>query len=103
MNVKEVRKEAKKRFNGICRVCRQCNGVACAGEFPGIGGVGSGLSFINNYNALAALRVKMRVVHAASEPETSVTLLGQKLSMPILGAVVAWTTRILTRKAARAL
>ncbi len=89
MNVKEVRKEAKKRFSGICRVCRECNGVACAGEFPGIGGVGSGRSFINNYNALAALRVKMRVVHAASDPETSVTLLGQKLSMPILGAVVA--------------
>lgn len=89
MNVKEVRKEAKKRFNGICRVCRQCNGIACAGEFPGIGGVGSGLSFINNYKALAALRVKMHVVHAASDPDTSVTLLGQKLSMPILGAVVA--------------
>jgi 4-hydroxymandelate oxidase len=89
MNVKEVRKEAKKRFNGICRVCRECNGVACAGKFPGIGGVGSGLSFINNYKALAALRVKMRVVHAASDPGTSVTLLGQKLSMPILGAVVA--------------
>lgn len=89
MNVKEVRKEAKKRFSGICRVCRECNGVACAGEFPGIGGVGSGRSFINNYKALAALRIKMRVVHAASDPETSVTLLGQKLSMPILGAVVA--------------
>lgn len=89
MNVKEVRQEAKKRFNGICRVCRECNGVACAGEFPGIGGVGSGASFINNYKALAAVRVKMRVVHGAGDPETSVTILGQKLSMPILGAVVA--------------
>jgi isopentenyl diphosphate isomerase/L-lactate dehydrogenase-like FMN-dependent dehydrogenase len=89
MNVKEVRQEARRRFNGICRVCRECNGVACAGEFPGIGGVGSGASFINNYKALAALRVKMRVVHGASDPETSVTILGQKLSMPILGAVVA--------------
>jgi len=89
MNVKEVRQEAKKRFNGICRVCRECNGVVCAGEFPGIGGVGSGISFINNYKALAALRIKMRVIHAASDPETSMTLLGQKLSMPILGAVVA--------------
>jgi 4-hydroxymandelate oxidase len=89
MNIKEVRQEAKKRFNGICRVCRECNGVVCAGEFPGIGGVGRGVSFINNYNALAALRVKMRVVHSAGDPETSMTLLGQKLSMPILGAVVA--------------
>jgi len=89
MNIKEVRQEAKKRFNGICRVCRECNGVACAGEFPGIGGAESGASFINNYSALAALRVKMRVIHSAANPETAVTLLGQKLSMPILGAAVA--------------
>jgi 4-hydroxymandelate oxidase len=89
MNIKEVRQEAKKRFNGICRVCHECNGVVCAGEFPGMGGVGSGVSFINNYRALAALRIKMRVIHSASDPETSMILLGQKLSMPILGAVVA--------------
>ena len=31
MNVKEVRQEAKKRFNRICRVCRECSGVVCAG------------------------------------------------------------------------
>ncbi len=30
MNVREVRREAKKRFNGLCRVCRDCNGVVCA-------------------------------------------------------------------------
>ncbi|MCE5265077.1 MAG: alpha-hydroxy-acid oxidizing protein [Deltaproteobacteria bacterium] len=90
MNIKEVRQEAKKRFKGICRVCRECNGVACAGEFPaGMGGVGTGASFINNVEALAALRVRMRVVHAAGDPETSTTLFGQRLSMPILGAVVA--------------
>ncbi len=70
MNVKDVRKEAKKRFNGVCHVCHECNGVVCAGEFPGMGGVG-GASFINNYKALAALRVKMRVVHAAGDAETS--------------------------------
>ena len=71
MNVKEVRQEAQKRFNGICRVCGECNGVVCVGEFPGMGGVGSGASFIDNYKALAALLVKMRVVHAAGDPETS--------------------------------
>jgi isopentenyl diphosphate isomerase/L-lactate dehydrogenase-like FMN-dependent dehydrogenase len=31
----------------------------------------------------------MRVIHAAGDPEMSLTLLGQKLSMPILGGVVA--------------
>ncbi len=38
MNVKEARQEAKKRFNGLCCVCPVCDGVVCAGEFPGIGG-----------------------------------------------------------------
>jgi isopentenyl diphosphate isomerase/L-lactate dehydrogenase-like FMN-dependent dehydrogenase len=31
----------------------------------------------------------LRVIHAAGDPETSTILFGQKLSMPILGAVVA--------------
>lgn len=89
MNLTEVRAEAKKRFAGVCRVCRECNGVVCAGEFPGIGGVGSGASFINNYRSLASLRLKMRVVHAASDPDTSVTLFGKRLAMPVLAAPVA--------------
>lgn len=89
MNLKEVRQEAKRRFQGICRVCRECNGVVCAGEFPGMGGIGSGSSFINNYRALAALRLRMRVVHTAGDPDTRLRLFGQELSMPILGAAVA--------------
>jgi 4-hydroxymandelate oxidase len=89
MKLKEVRLEARQRFNNICRVCRECNGVACAGEFPGIGGVGSGRSFINNYQALASLRLKMRVVHTVHDPDTSLTLWGRRLAMPILGAAVA--------------
>ncbi|MDP3046440.1 MAG: alpha-hydroxy-acid oxidizing protein [Chloroflexota bacterium] len=89
MNLTEVRAEAKRRFAGVCRVCRECNGVACAGEFPGIGGVGSGASFVNNYRSLAALRLKMRVVHSAAEPDTSVTLFGRLLTMPVLAAPVA--------------
>jgi 4-hydroxymandelate oxidase len=89
MNLTEVRAEAKIRLAGVCRVCRECNGVSCAGEFPGIGGVGSGASFINNYRALAALRLKMRVVHEASEPDTSVKLFARRLAMPILAAPVA--------------
>jgi isopentenyl diphosphate isomerase/L-lactate dehydrogenase-like FMN-dependent dehydrogenase len=62
---------------------------ACAGEFPGIGGADSGSSFINNYKVLAALRLRMRVLHDAVDPETAVTLFGRKLAMPILGAAVA--------------
>ncbi len=89
MKLTEVRQQARQRFNNICRVCRECNGVACAGEVPGIGGIGSGRSFINNYQALASLRLKMRVVHTVHDPDTSLTLWGRRLAMPILGAAVA--------------
>ena len=48
MNFKEVEKIARENFNGSCKVCKVCNGVACSGEVPGMGGKGSGASFINN-------------------------------------------------------
>ncbi len=43
MNFKEVEKVAREKFNGSCKVCKACNGVACAGEVPGMGGKGTGL------------------------------------------------------------
>ena len=89
MLLSEVRAAAKTRFNGICRVCRECDGVACAGQFPGIGGIGSGASFINNYRALAGLRLRLRTVHTATDPDTGFSLFGHTLSMPVLGAAVA--------------
>ena len=38
MNIKEVRNQAREKMKGYCRVCPICNGVACAGEVPGMGG-----------------------------------------------------------------
>ena len=35
-------KKARELYNGTCRVCKVCNGVACAGEVPGVGGKGTG-------------------------------------------------------------
>jgi len=54
-----------------------------------MGGVGTGSSFIANVEALAAVRLNMRVIHDASEPDISVELFGHRLSMPILAAPVA--------------
>ncbi len=85
----ETRQEARQRFGNICKVCPECNGVYCAGQFPGMGGIGAGASFINNYRALQSLKVKMRVVHTAHDPDTSFDLFGRRLSMPVLGAAVA--------------
>ena len=39
MDIKEVRANAKERMKGFCRVCPVCDGRACAGETPGMGGI----------------------------------------------------------------
>lgn len=87
-DLKQVRAKAKELLKGYCRVCPVCDGRACAGELPGMGGVGSGASFMNNVRALSELKFNMRVLHGVSQPDTSCELFGLKLSMPVLAAPI---------------
>ena len=80
----EVRKVARGRLKGYCRVCRVCDGRACAGEVPGMGGVGTGGAFMSNLQALAAVKFNMRLIHEVVEPETRCEFLGQTLEPPVL-------------------
>ena len=84
----EILQTARERMKGYCRVCPVCDGRACAGEVPGMGGIGTGSAFTENLRALSARRLKMRLIHDVAEPEISVTLFGQKLGMPILAAPI---------------
>ena len=90
--VAEVYQKARAALYPICRVCPQCDGVACAGEFPGIGGLGSGLSFQNNFNDLRQVRLKMRILNAVGpidrKPDTSTVLFGHKISLPAMAAPI---------------
>ncbi|MBU1003512.1 MAG: alpha-hydroxy-acid oxidizing protein [Proteobacteria bacterium] len=86
--MKEVRDHARELMKGFCRVCPVCNGKACAGEVPGMGGLGTGSSFFNNMSALEDIRLRMRLVHDATQPDTSTSLLGMDLSMPVLAAPI---------------
>lgn len=88
----EIKRTAKERFRGACRVCPVCDGRACAGEMPGMGGLGSGASFMNNVAALARYRLNLRTLHSKDTPDTRITLLGHTLESPILVAPVAGTT-----------
>lgn len=86
--MKAIRATAKKRMTGYCRVCPVCNGKACAGEVPGMGGLGTGAGFRANLDALAAWRLNMRVLHDVDQPDTQTTLLDLPLSMPVLAAPI---------------
>ncbi|MDU1413173.1 MAG: alpha-hydroxy-acid oxidizing protein [Clostridium sp.] len=92
MNYNEVKKEAKVNLNGSCRVCKVCNGVACAGEVPGMGGKGTGNAFTENITALKKYKLNMRVIHDAKNPDTSTELFGKKLDIPVMAAPVSGTT-----------
>ncbi len=94
--LEDVRESAKQKLKGICGVFPVCDGNTnriCQGNSYGkplkFGGAGSGASFKNNFDALLAIRFKMRVVGSSLNPRTSYEFFGRKLSIPIMGASVA--------------
>lgn len=84
--MKEIRAAARERMKGHCRVCPVCDGKACSGEVPGMGGLGTGASFRNNREALNACKLNMTALHDAREPRTNCTILGIDLSFPVMAA-----------------
>ncbi len=86
--MQSVYEQAKKLMKGYCRVCPVCDGRACVGEVPGMGGLGTASSFHANISALASHRFNMRLVHDVKEPDTSVSLFGKKFDLPVLAAPI---------------
>jgi len=86
--MKEIRDKARELMKGYCRVCPVCDGRACAGEVPGMGGLGTGAAFRDNVAALAKVKFNMRLIHDVTEPDITVNLLGQELALPVLAAPI---------------
>ncbi|MHC1720649.1 MAG: alpha-hydroxy-acid oxidizing protein [Clostridiaceae bacterium] len=92
MNYNEVKKAARVNLNGSCRVCAVCNGKACAGEVPGMGGKGTGSAFTANIEALDSYKLNMRTIHGAVSPDISTVIFGKKMDIPVFAAPVSGTT-----------
>jgi 4-hydroxymandelate oxidase len=86
--MQEIRKSAKEKMKGYCRVCPVCNGKACSGEVPGMGGLGTGSAFHANVEALDSARFNMKLVHGVKKPVTETELLGLSLAMPLMAAPI---------------
>lgn len=86
MELKDLRKTAREKLEGFCRVCNVCNGIVCAGEVPGMGGIGTGNSFKANLDALSRYKLNMRTIHNVKSPNTAFNLWGENLSFPVLSA-----------------
>lgn len=87
----ELKQLAKEKVTK-CRVCPVCNGLACKGEIPGVGGKGTGSSFVRNVQQLQKVKIKMDVTCGAIMPDTSSTLFGKKVSLPVYAAPIAGIT-----------
>ncbi len=83
-----IRNNARKKFYVACKACVVCDGGECAGKVPGIGGIGTGISFTENLNALARYKVNLRTIHSVKDPDLSIELFGQKLALPVLAAPI---------------
>ncbi|BCL62973.1 alpha-hydroxy-acid oxidizing enzyme [Desulfomarina profundi] len=86
--MKEIRENARKLMKGFCRVCPVCDGLACRGEVPGMGGLGTGNAFTINLEKLASIHLNMRLIHSVSDPDTSTTFFGTRFALPIFAAPI---------------
>lgn len=88
MTLNEIAKNAREKMMPQCKMCPECNGVACRGEVPGMGGKGTGQSFMNNVNALKKITLNMKTIHEVKEPDLSFEIFGMKMNMPVMPAPV---------------
>ena len=88
MEYKEVLQKAKSLIGSRCRVCRECNGIVCRGEIPGMGGKGSGSSFIRNFDKLDEIKLNLDTIYEFKEVDTTVELFGKSFSFPVFAAPI---------------
>jgi isopentenyl diphosphate isomerase/L-lactate dehydrogenase-like FMN-dependent dehydrogenase len=88
ISFQEISKKAKERFAGMCHVCPECNGEACKGLIPGMGGIGDGAAFIRNCKDFKNILIHTRMIHPVKEPDTSCEFLDTKLQLPLLVAPI---------------
>lgn len=72
-----------------CRCCPICNGMACRGETPGVGGKGSGSSFVRNYETLRHILLVMDTIVSNEEVDTSAAFFHHKVSLPVYAAPIS--------------
>lgn len=88
MEYSEVLANAKKTIGPNCKVCPVCNGLACGNTMPGPGSKAPGNGANDNFNAWRKIKLNVDTFVANSPIDTSVELLGMKLSMPLITAPI---------------
>lgn len=88
MTYQEVLENARTCMGPHCKSCPTCNGLGCRNTIPGPGAKGIGTGFIRNYQKWQELCVNMDTICENKPADTSLTLFGQKLDLPVFAAPV---------------
>ena len=88
MNYQELLNRAREKMAPNCRVCRECNGIACKGEIPGTGGKGNGNAFKVCIDFLASVKINMDTIYKNEGQDTSVSLFGRNFKYPFFAAPI---------------
>ncbi|MFP4687901.1 MAG: alpha-hydroxy-acid oxidizing protein [bacterium] len=88
LDMQKINNRARNNFQGACAVCPHCDGVHCAGEVPGVGGVGSGASFQENLRSLEKWKINCKYIQNTGNPQLGFDLWGTKLDFPVLAAPI---------------
>ncbi len=81
-----IRKEALIKLNGICAVCRDCDGQECAGWLPGIGSKAGGGGFYRNFYFLKNYVIVPELLKKVDNTSTGSNIFGIPLDLPLLPA-----------------
>ena len=86
MTYQEVLENARAVMAPNCKVCPDCNGIACRGKLPGVGAYGNGRSFTVCREYLQSVKINMNTLYAPGEQDLSVRILGKALTFPLMAA-----------------
>jgi isopentenyl diphosphate isomerase/L-lactate dehydrogenase-like FMN-dependent dehydrogenase len=90
MDLSDAREKARERMKGTCGVYKVCDGNPdrlCQGikygKTLGLGGIGKGITFTANSQALDRLHLKSRLISLHREPEMKTSFFGHEVAFPI--------------------
>jgi 4-hydroxymandelate oxidase len=84
----DILKNARETIGKKCRVCKECNGIVCKGEIPGVGGKDTGEGFSINYEKIKEIKINMDTIYEFKEVDTSIDLFGKRFAYPIFAAPI---------------
>nr|WP_312579905.1 alpha-hydroxy-acid oxidizing protein [Sedimentibacter sp.] len=88
MNYQEVLENARNSMKPNCRVCKECNGIVCRGEIPGVGSKGKGNGFTGCIDFLSSIKIKMDTIYKNEGQDTSISMFGKNFKYPVFTAPI---------------